>query len=96
MKGIKREIADLEKKIQAEDTRMQQVETRFWKEGGLCCPGCGVKGWHKWVEAQKRRQKRLEQLKAKLERDSQPQSTGDLVWDALLGYQKKVDRYFKL
>jgi hypothetical protein len=96
MKGIKREIADLENKIRAEAARMQQVEARFWKEGGMCCPGCGVKGWYDWVEAQERRQKRLEQLKAKLERDSRPQGTGDLVWDTLLGYQKKVDRYFRL
>jgi len=67
-KGLKREIQDLQRKIPATDLWLEEVEQRFWREGGICCPGCGVQGFSDAQDAQKRRRLRLAQLQAQLER----------------------------
>lgn len=70
LKGIRREIHDLEIAILETDANMSEISRHFWANGGICCPGCGVRGYNDLEEKQMRRYKRLEQLKEKLARDS--------------------------
>ncbi len=72
--GIRGEIHDLERKIPKIDAELEEIEDRFWREGGTCCPGCGVPGFTEKQNAQERRRLRLAQIRAKLARDTTPTS----------------------
>lgn len=69
-KGIKKEINDLKRKILIMDQRMYDVSQEFWRDGGICCEGCGIRHWHEWQDKQERRIKRLKELEDKLLRDT--------------------------
>lgn len=67
---LKFELRNLERNILETDARMQEVEREFWANGGVCCPGCGVPGWHELTEKQERRRERVKQIHTKLEKRS--------------------------
>lgn len=66
MGKLKKEIEDLKQKIQLMDRKMGDIETAFWRNGGSCCPGCGVPGWYDMIEDQRNRELRLKQLESRL------------------------------
>lgn len=62
------EIQLLERKIYLEENRMDLISEKFFREGGVCCPGCGVPGFTRLKLAQDRRRAWLVALKAKYNR----------------------------
>jgi hypothetical protein len=65
---MERDIVRLERKIAREEDRMSEISDDFFKNGGVCCPSCGVPGYSDLQYKQERRERWLKILKAK--RDS--------------------------
>jgi hypothetical protein len=75
---IKREITNLRSAISRTEQRIQEMEDTAWSTWGICCHSCAASaeyGPTYWNlgEKNERRQKRLNELERKLERDAQAQ-----------------------
>lgn len=64
---LKVELANLKKNYDRDDDYLADTAANFWRNGGVCCPSCGVPGYSALVEKQERRLKRMEGIKKKLE-----------------------------
>lgn len=69
---LKTEIENLRVKIRKDEARLAKAERKFWNEGGVCCPFCGVSGYSELSRLQDERQTRIDQLLAKIKRDTEP------------------------
>ena len=69
--SIRGEISNLKKQIDRTDDRMDELAAWFWKNGGSCCPDCGVPEYSLLSEKQDRRYQRIKYLENKLIRDTQ-------------------------
>lgn len=65
------ELVNLKKNIRITENHMSDLSREFWSNGGLCCEGCGIPGWHGLVIKQQRREERIEQIEAKLTKHAQ-------------------------
>jgi hypothetical protein len=63
---LRREIAAIERKMHKVELQMDKLEAQFWKNGGVCCPTCGLPGYSDLEWAQERREAWLKILRAKL------------------------------
>jgi hypothetical protein len=61
-----REITNLERKMLKVELHMDRLEDQFWRDGGGCCPGCGMPGYSDLQSAQDRRERWMKILQAKL------------------------------
>jgi len=66
---LKIELKNLRRSYAADDERMLEMSDNFWRNGGVCCPGCGVPGYNDLRDKQYRRLRRIEGIEKKLERD---------------------------
>lgn len=67
--GLKRELEGLKRNIARTDANMGELASDFWANGGVCCPSCGVPGYSELELKQERRERRVEEIIAKLKRD---------------------------
>lgn len=63
---LKLELFNLEKKIKREEYELNELESEFWRDGGTCCPSCGIPGFSYRTEKQEARRSRVEYLNRKL------------------------------
>lgn len=63
---LREELRNLQMKHALEAQRLDEVQREFWAAGGVCCPCCGVPGYSAAVDAQARREQRIQQLQKKL------------------------------
>jgi hypothetical protein len=63
--GIALDIERIERKIRKEEDRMAEMSDLFFRDGGVCCPFCGMPGYSELALAQERREKWLVILKRK-------------------------------
>lgn len=63
---LKVELKNLQQKIRETEAHMHNLSAEFWRDGGICCEGCGIRGWHDLIDKQERREARVMQLKKKL------------------------------
>ena len=66
MSKLKEELANLNKNIIETDNYLGALAHEFWRNGGICCPTCGVEGYGELELKQERRWKRIEEVEAKL------------------------------
>ena len=66
---LKIELQNLYLKVAQTDQHLFELERGFWKNGGICCPGCGVPGYRDLCEKQERRLLRISGIEAKLKCD---------------------------
>lgn len=66
MSPLKIELANLRKRFAENEVRLQRASDDFWRNGGICCPGCGVPGFLDLQFKQERRLLRIDGLKRKL------------------------------
>ena len=59
------EINQLKRKLYKEELCMGALSDRYFEDGGICCPNCGLPGYRKLGMAQDRREKWLKILLAK-------------------------------
>jgi hypothetical protein len=64
---LKTELENLKKRFAEDEVRLQKVSDDFWRNGGICCPGCGVRGFLDLQFKQERRLLRMDGIKKKLE-----------------------------
>ena len=78
MSPLKTELDNLLTNIKRTKRLMEKIEAAFWRDGGICCPGCGCPGYRDLESKQERREKRIEEIRAKLMRDESkpPESLG--------------------
>jgi hypothetical protein len=63
---LKIELANLRKRYAADEERLAILADDFWRNGGICCPGCGVPGYTDLQEKQERRLLRISGIEQKL------------------------------
>jgi len=66
MSPLKKELINLESRIEKDNDLLSEIERDFWENGGTCCPSCGVRGFSDLVNKQERREKRVAQIRKKL------------------------------
>ncbi|MNI77787.1 hypothetical protein D3C87_324660 [compost metagenome] len=66
MSNLKTELENLYKNIYITERYLGELSDTFWKNGGICCPCCGVEGYSELELKQERREKRVLEIKAKL------------------------------
>lgn len=67
---LRTQLANLRSNYARDEEKLAQASRDFWSNGGVCCPTCGVRGYCELEMKQERRLKRMDQIKAKLERDA--------------------------
>jgi 50S ribosomal subunit-associated GTPase HflX len=66
MGNLQIELANLQRNLDLTEAYMGEVAEEFWRNGGVCCPSCGVPGYSELVNKQIRRMDRVVQIKKKL------------------------------
>lgn len=66
-KGLRYELKGLKKNYRSTEEYLREVAREFWANGGICCPGCGVRGYSALQMKQDRRYDRIRQIEKKLE-----------------------------
>jgi hypothetical protein len=66
---LQQELVNLNRSIDSTDVNLSYLASKFWRDGGICCPDCGVPGFSDLVAKQERRHKRVAEIEAKLARD---------------------------
>lgn len=68
MSKLKEELSNLTRNIYETDVYLGTLASKFWREGGVCCPTCGVEGYGELELKQERRWKRKKELENSLKK----------------------------
>lgn len=63
---LKEELYFLEKNYLRTSKHLEELDNTFWRNGGICCPSCGVSGYPYLLDKQERRFKRMAEIRRKL------------------------------
>lgn len=69
---LKRELQDLRANLSTSQRRLWELADEFERSGLPCCPDCAYPEYSDLVAKNRRREKRIQQLEAKIRRDEQP------------------------
>jgi hypothetical protein len=64
--SLKEEMAGLYRNIERTNKTLDVMAADFWREGGICCPSCGVRGYSDLLDKNERRWERIKQIETKL------------------------------
>lgn len=65
---LKTELANLRRNYDRDEDKLARASRDFWSSGGVCCPSCGVRGYGELQLKQERRLKRMDEIRAYLQR----------------------------